>query len=150
MKKSIIIITLLIAAYFAYPHILFLFLSDEGQIAQKIKTAVYASESSSPGGIAKILADDFAGEEGIDKNGFKLLLMSLFKSFKEPKIETMILKVSLGGDKKDAAVQYRGKITFRPETSPTRQSVILEFKFYFKKYEKGGWLIYKYDEIKHS
>ena len=148
MKKYIMITILLISAYFAFPYVYFMFLNDEGQIAQKIKNAIYSAEAESAGGVAKILAEDFTGEEGMDKNNFKLLLMSLFKSFKEPKIETMIVKVSLDAGKKEATVQYRGKITTRPENIVTRQSTILEFKFYFKKYEKGGWLIYKYDEIR--
>jgi len=150
MKKIVIIAILLIAAYFAYPFVYFMLLNDEGQIAQKIKNTINSVEAANINGIAKLLAEDFIGEESVDKNGFKLLLMSLFKSFKEPKVETMILKVSLDAGKKEATVQYRGKLMARPENNPTRQAVILEFKFYFKKYERGGWLIYKYDEIKSS
>ena len=150
MKKIIITIILLIAAYIAFPYIRFMFLSDEGKIAQKIKDAIQSAEASSAAGVAVILAEDFIAEEGMDKNNFKLLLLSLFKSYKNPRIETMTTKISIGEDKKEAAVQYRGKVTATPENSTTAQSQVLEFKFYFKKYDKVGWLIYKYDEIRSS
>jgi len=148
MKKVIVLIIALVAAYFAYPYVRFMFLNDEGRIAQKIKDAIYSVESASSAGVAKILAEDFTAEEGMDKNNFKLLLLSLFKSYKNPRVETMIMKISLDGDKKEAVVEYRGKLTARPENTPTVQSQVLEFKFHFKKYEKGGWLMYKYDEVK--
>ncbi len=148
MKKVIITIILIIAAYIAFPYIRFMFLSDEGRIAQKIKDAIHSVETSSVSGVAVILAEDFIAEEGMDKNNFKLLLLSLFKSYKEPRIETMTMNISIGDGKKEAAVQYRGKVTAMPENSATAQSQVLEFKFYLKKYDKGGWLIYKYDELR--
>jgi hypothetical protein len=125
-----------------------MFLSDEGRIAQRIKDAIYSVEASSASGVEGILAEDFIAEEGMDKNNFKLLLLSLFKSYKNPKIETMSMKITLGEGKKEAMVQYRGKVTATPENSATAQSQVLEFKFHFKKYDKGGWLIFKYDEIR--
>lgn len=148
MKKAVITIIIIIAACVAYPYLRFIFLNDEGKIAQKIKDAIHSAEASSAAGVAGILAEDFTAEEGMDKNNFKLLLLSLFKSYKKPRIETMTTAISLGEGKKEAVVQYRGKVTATPENSTTAQSQVLEFKFYFKKYDKGGWLIYKYDEIR--
>jgi hypothetical protein len=123
-----------------------MFLSDEGKISRKINDAIYSAEASSANGVAGILSEDFTAEE-LDKNNFKLLLLSLFKSYKKPAIETINLKITLAEGKKEALAEYRGKVTATPENSSTAQSRVLEFKFYFKKYDKGGWLIYKYEEV---
>ncbi len=146
MKKALITIIVLIAVCIAYPYLKFMLLSDEGKISQKIKDAIHSAEVSSANGVAGILSEDFTAEE-LDKNNFKLLLLSLFKSYKKPAIETINLKITLAEGKKEALAEYRGKVTATPENSSTAQSRVLEFKFYFKKYDKGGWLIYKYEEV---
>lgn len=148
MKLAVTIVAAVAIAFGLFKIVKNLYLSDEDRISNRISDAVAAAENNDTGGVVSILAQDFAYEDGMNRNDFKMFIFGQFRVYSVTKIETLEKKVEVNRQDKTAVVTYKGKLTATENASKQAMGDTLSLKLHFKKYEKEGWLINRVEEDK--
>jgi len=148
LKLAVTILAALIAAYLLYYAVRNFYLSDEDRVANRIGQAISAAMNNDTKGVVSVIAPEFISEDGLNKGDFQMFIFAQFRAYSGIKIQTLEQKIELDKKNGTALVAYKGRLTATENGSKQTMGDTLSFKLHFKKYDDGGWLINKMEEVK--